>query len=427
MPRALADYSVLQKLQVLGVRFAVIADTDRLAVHCAVGAFQAWLADVNNGTMLSHSMQYLDLCRNPQQQGRVAFGFWRYELRKRLAHLVSLLEKVGRSLADAVCTKHFQMTLSAVKTFVLNTLHVLTVLERVVRAERAAPAAADDAGSGSTRSSASSPSQSPERRSARGNADAPLTAESLLALRPELSLDRVSLHAHLCRVVHLTLCGQLKGVYPIALFEPAVAAKFFAPLDAPEQAELVEAADDASRTELLLKRKDFVHKCLRFVPPLEVAEPGWETLPHLLILIDVFADVRDDPFNLALACRLYDHGFYREAEEAMLLVDDRELIGPALLQVVRRMLQYLLEHDQDQVWAPQLPADVFDWCCGSETGADGEADAPAAKAPARAAPPALKLLQTLARRAAAETDRAHSDSARATQLADVVAKLKAAE
>jgi hypothetical protein len=77
------------------------------------------------------------------------------------------------------------------------------------------------------------------------------------------------------------------------------------------------------------------------------------------------------------------------------------------------MLQFMLERDGKQHLAPQLPADVFAWCKGEQTG----------PAPARVTEPTIKLLQTLSRRAAAETEASHPDFARAGTLADVAARL----
>ncbi len=43
--------------------------------------------------------------------------------------------------------------------------------------------------------------------------------------------------------------------------------------------------------------------------------------------------VRDDAFCLPLACQLFEHGFFTEAEDFLVSIEERDAVGPALLKV----------------------------------------------------------------------------------------------
>ncbi|KAJ3613339.1 hypothetical protein NHX12_019589 [Muraenolepis orangiensis] len=116
--------------------------------------------------------------------------------------------------------------------------------------------------------------------------------------------------------------------------------------------ELPEAAGSASSSS--------------YPPPLPASGPRADWWPSLCLELGVLLQVNPDVLRRHLVCELYNQGLDPRAEEVMLEVEDKDVLGSQLLVLTGQRLSYSLLHSQSQTQVAmellaRLPPTLCTW------------------------------------------------------------------
>lgn len=101
-------------------------------------------------------------------------------------------------------------------------------------------------------------------------------------------------------------------------------------------------------------------------PPLPSSGPKADWWPSLCLELGSLLQVNPDILRRHLVCELYNQGLDLRAEEVMLEVEDKDVLGSQLLVLTGQRLSYSLLHSQSQTQAAmellaRLPPTLCTW------------------------------------------------------------------
>ncbi|KAG8013501.1 Rab3 GTPase-activating protein non-catalytic subunit [Nibea albiflora] len=339
-------------------RFPHSLSPDLLFAHCCWEYVVQWNKDPEEGRYLSWAVEHLKLVSSPHIQLGISTMMWSTFIVKRLSAAAFLMEKVGKSPKDRLCRRDVGMGDKAVTSFLGCCVQLLQILMEADSAVEEVPA----------------PELSVEE--AWVGAEGPASIAELALEQRGVHYPLVQHHCLLASLLHAAMTFSLK-VKPLSLFDSKGKNAFFRDLTS---IQLMPSGDmDPSLVSL---RQEFLLRVLTgwvqaigdtssstsgtSPPPLPSNAPSADWWPSLCQELSTLLQVNPDILKRHLVCELYNQGLDLRAEEVMLEVEDKDVLGSQLLVLTGQRLSYSLLHSQSQTQAAmellaRLPPTLCTW------------------------------------------------------------------
>uniref|UniRef100_A0A3Q3WCN4 Uncharacterized protein n=1 Tax=Mola mola TaxID=94237 RepID=A0A3Q3WCN4_MOLML len=270
----------------------------------------------------------------------VSTMMWSTFIVKHLSAAAFLMEKVGKAPKDRLCRRDVGMGDKAMTTFLGCCVQLLQILMEVDSAvEEVSP-----------------PELSVEE--AWCGADGPASIAELALEQRGVHYPLVQHHCLLASLLHAAMTFSLK-VKPLSLFDSKGKNAFFRDLTS---IQLMPSGD--MDPGLVVLQQEFLLRVLTgwvqaiddsfssasgiTSPPLPSSGPKAEWWPSLCLELGSLLQVNPDILRRHLVCELYNQGLDLRAEEVMLEVEDKDVLGSQLLVVSGQRLSFSLLHSQSQ-------------------------------------------------------------------------------
>uniref|UniRef100_A0A3Q3D209 RAB3 GTPase activating protein subunit 2 (non-catalytic) n=1 Tax=Hippocampus comes TaxID=109280 RepID=A0A3Q3D209_HIPCM len=265
-------------------RFPHSLSPNLLFAHCCWEFVVQWNKDPEEGAHLCRAVEHLKLVSSPHIQLGICTMMWSTFIVKRFSAAAFLIEKHPKIACDV------GMGDKAMTSFLGCCVQLLQVLMEADSAVAEVPP----------------PELSVEEVWC--GAEGPASIAELALDQKGVHYPLVQHHCLLASLLHAALTFSLK-VKPLSLFDSKGKNAFFR---------------DLTTIQLL---------------------PSGDTDPGLVLLRQ---EVTPDILRRHLVCQLYNQGLDPHAEEVMLQVEDKDVLGSQLLMITGQRLSYSLLHNQDQ-------------------------------------------------------------------------------
>ncbi|XP_064195807.1 rab3 GTPase-activating protein non-catalytic subunit [Anguilla rostrata] len=313
-------------------RFPESLSPDLLFSHCCWEYVVQWNKDPEEGRYLTWAVEHLKLVTSPHIQLGIAVMMWNTFIVKRFSAAAFLVEKVGKAPKDRLCRRDLGMGENAMTSFLGSCCQLLqTVMEADAGTDEVPP---------------------PELcvEEVWGGAEGPASIAELALEQKGVHYPLVQHHCLLASVLHASMTFRLRGVKPLSLFDSKGKNAFFRDLTS---IQLLPSGDlDPSlvslRQELLLKVLTGWVQAQGEAADSSSSElgPVDDSWPSLCLDLGPLLQVNPDILRRHLVCELYSQGLDPRAEEVMLGVEDKEVLGSQLLVLTGQRLSYSLLHTQ---------------------------------------------------------------------------------
>uniref|UniRef100_A0A8C9VNE4 RAB3 GTPase activating protein subunit 2 (non-catalytic) n=1 Tax=Scleropages formosus TaxID=113540 RepID=A0A8C9VNE4_SCLFO len=313
-------------------RFPNSLSPDLLFAHCCWEFVVQWNKDPEEGRYLSWSVEHLKLIANPHIQLGIALMMWSTFIVKRFSAAAFLMEKVGKAPKDRLCRRDVGMGDNAMTSFLGSCTQLLqTLMEADASIEEVSP-----------------PELSVEEVWV--GADGPASIAELALEQRTVHYPLVQHHCLLASLLHATMTFGVR-VKPLSLFDSKGKNAFFRDLTT---IQLLPSGDmDAN---LISLRQEFLLKVLSgwvntqaertSEPSCPRQDPHEVSWASLCLDLAPLLQVNPDLLRRHLVCEFYSHGLDLRAEEVMLEVEDKDVLGSQLLVLTGQRLSYSLLHTQ---------------------------------------------------------------------------------
>lgn len=320
-------------------RFPNSLSPDLLFAHCCWEYVVQWNKDPEEGRYLSWAVEHLKQISNAHIQLGISAMMWSTFIVKRFSSTAFLMEKVGKAPKDRLCRRDVGMGDKAVTAFLGSCVQLLQILMEADSAveEVAAPEfSVEEVWSG---------------------AEGPASIAELAMEQRGVHYPLVQHHCLLASLLHAAMTFSMK-VKPLSLFDSKGKNAFFRDLTT---IQLMPSGDmDPSIVSL---RQDFLLRVLTSwveaidtspslsetgLTPLPSNGPMADWWPSLCLDLGSLLQVNPDILRRHLVCELYNQGLDCRAEQAMLEVEDKDVLGSQLLVLTGQRLSYSLLHSQSQ-------------------------------------------------------------------------------
>lgn len=335
-------------------RFPNSLSPDVLWAHCCWEYVVQWNKDPEVGHYLEWSVEYLKMISSPHIQLGISTMMWNTFIVKRFSAAAYLMEKVGKAPKDRLCRRDIGMSDAAMTRFLGSCVQLLQALME-------ADSGVEDA---------SAPEVCVEE--VWGGAQGPASIAELALQQRAVHYPLVQHHCLLATLLHAAMSFSLR-LKPLSLFDTKGKNAFFRELTS---IQLLPSGDMdpslvALRQEFLLNVLTAWVKALGEGEEDEggvrvkagVRETVWmETCMELTSLLQLSADI----LRRHIVCELYNEGLDLRAEEVMLEVEDKEVLGSQLLVLIGQRIAHSLFHSQTQTKASmellaRLPPTLCTW------------------------------------------------------------------
>uniref|UniRef100_A0A671LQT6 Rab3 GTPase-activating protein non-catalytic subunit-like n=1 Tax=Sinocyclocheilus anshuiensis TaxID=1608454 RepID=A0A671LQT6_9TELE len=313
-------------------RFPNSLSPDVLFAHCSWENVVQWNKDPEVGQYLEWSVEFLKMISNPHIQFGVSAMMWQTFIVKRFSATAFLMEKVGKAPKDRLCRRDVGMGDAAVRSFLGSSVQLLQAL---MEADSAVE-------------QVSAPDMCVEE--VWGGAEGPVSIV-------ELALDQRSVHYPLVQH-HCVLASLLQAAMtfslrlkPLSLFDSKGKNAFFRDLSS---IQLLPSGDMdhnlvAVRQEFLMNVLTGWVKVLAESEENSVKHSSTEDMwPSVCMELSSILQVNTDILRRHLVCELYNQGLDLRAEEVMMEVQDKDVLGSQLLVLTGQRLAFYLLHSQSQ-------------------------------------------------------------------------------
>ncbi|CAG5866197.1 unnamed protein product [Menidia menidia] len=339
-------------------RFPHSLSPDLLFAHCCWEYVVQWNKDPEEGRHLSWAVEHLKLISSPHIQLGICTMMWSTFIVKRFSAAAFLMEKVGKAPKDRLCRRDVGMGDKAMTSFLGCCVQLLQILMEVDSAMEEVPA----------------PELSVEE--VWTGADGPASIAELALEQRGVHYPLVQHHCLLASILHAAMSFSIK-VKPLGLFDSKGKNAFFRDLTT---IQLMPSGD--MDPGLISMRKEFLAQVLTgwvqaidepsssaSAPspgPLPSAGPKADWWPSMCLELGSLLQVSPDLLRRHLVCELYNQGLDPRAEEAMLEVEDKDVLGSQLLVLTGQRLSYSLLHSQSQTQTAmellaRLPPTLCTW------------------------------------------------------------------
>uniref|UniRef100_A0A8C2XED1 RAB3 GTPase activating protein subunit 2 (non-catalytic) n=1 Tax=Cyclopterus lumpus TaxID=8103 RepID=A0A8C2XED1_CYCLU len=323
-------------------RFPHSLSPDLLFAHCCWEYVVQWNKDPEEGRYFWLAIEHLKLVSSPHIQLGISAMMWSTFIVKRFSAAAFLTEKVGKAPKDRLCRRDVGMGDKAVTSFLGCCVQLLQILMEVTGDVAPPELSAEEAWCG---------------------AEGPASLAELALEQRGVHYPLVQHHCLLASLLHAAMTFSLK-VKPLSLFDKNyVFFCFFSSIlfhlshiPAPSQFLLrvltgwVQALVDPSSS----------------APPPSSGGPKADWWPSLCLELGSLLQVNPDILRRHIVCELYNQGLDLRAEEVMLEVEDKDVLGSQLLVLTGQRLSYSLLHSQSQTQAAmellaRLPPTLCTW------------------------------------------------------------------
>ncbi|XP_036006973.1 rab3 GTPase-activating protein non-catalytic subunit isoform X2 [Fundulus heteroclitus] len=353
-------------------RFPDSLSPDLLFAHCSWEYVVQWNKDPEEPRYLYSAMEHLKVISSPHIQLGISTMMWSTFIVKRFSAAAFLMEKVGKAPKDRLCRRDVGMGDKAMTSFLGCCVQLLQILMEVtgllVKNQSSLsfiPFYADSA-----MEEVPAPELSVEE--AWSGAEGPASIAELALEQRGVHYPLVQHHWLLASLMHAAMSFSVK-VKPLGLFDSKGKNAFFRDLTT---IQLMPSGD--MDPGLISVRQEFLLRVLTgwvqaiddpscpASAPLPSDGPKADWWPSLCIDLGSLLQVNPDILRRHLVCELYNQGLDPRAEEAMLQVEDKDVLGSQLLVLTGQRLSYSLLHNQNQTHAAmellaRLPPTLCTW------------------------------------------------------------------
>uniref|UniRef100_A0A8C7L9F9 RAB3 GTPase activating protein subunit 2 (non-catalytic) n=1 Tax=Oncorhynchus kisutch TaxID=8019 RepID=A0A8C7L9F9_ONCKI len=317
-------------------RFPDSLSPDLLFAHCCWEYVVQWNKYPEEGRYLCCAVEHLKLVSSPHIQLGISSMMWNTFIVKRFSAAAFLMEKVGKAPKDRLCRRDVGMGDGATTSFLGSCVALLQILmEADSGIEEVTP---------------------PELcvEEVWGGAEGPASIVELALEQRGIHYPLVQHHCLLATLLHTAMTFNLR-VKPLSLFDSKGKSAFFREL---VSIQLMPSGD--MDPGLVSLRQEFLLRVLTgWVKTQSEAgmapastrldlDSGDEKWPSLCLDLGTLLQVNPDILRRHLVCELYNHGLDPRAEQVMLEVEDKDVLGSQLLVLTGQRLSYSLLHTQTQ-------------------------------------------------------------------------------
>uniref|UniRef100_A0A7N6BYD9 RAB3 GTPase activating protein subunit 2 (non-catalytic) n=1 Tax=Anabas testudineus TaxID=64144 RepID=A0A7N6BYD9_ANATE len=290
-------------------RFPHSLTPDLLFAHCCWEYVVQWNKDPEEGQYLCLAVEHLKLVSSPHIQLGISAMMWSTFIVKRFSAAAYLMEKVGKAPKDRLCRRvsliYDDANAQPFPPHLTSVLFFVTQADSAVEEIPAPELSVEEVWCG---------------------AEGPASIAELALEQRGVHYPLVQHHCLLGSLLHAAMTFSLK-VKPLSLFDSKGKNAFFRDLTS---IQLMPSGD---------------------------MDPG---------LISLRQEVNPDILRRHLVCELYNQGLDLRAEEVMLEVEDKDVLGSQLLVLTGQRLSYSLLHSQSQTQAAmellaRLPPTLCTW------------------------------------------------------------------
>uniref|UniRef100_A0A3B4VAW8 RAB3 GTPase activating protein subunit 2 (non-catalytic) n=1 Tax=Seriola dumerili TaxID=41447 RepID=A0A3B4VAW8_SERDU len=340
-------------------RFPHSLSPDLLFAHCCWEYVVQWNKDPEVcGRCLCCAVEHLRQVSSPHIQLGISAMMWSTFIVKRFSAAAYLMEKVGKAPKDRLCRRDVGMGDKAVTCFLgccVQLLQILMEADSAVEEVSAPELSVEEAWCG---------------------AEGPASIAELALEQRGVHYPLVQHHCLFASLLHATMTFSLK-VKPLSLYDSKGKNAFFRDLTT---IQLMPSGD--MDPGLVSLRQEFLLRVLTGwvqaiddpsssasgggCPPLPSGGPKADWWPSLCLELGSLLQVNPDILRRHLVCELYNQGLDLRAEEVMLEVEDKDVLGSQLLVLTGQRLSYSLLHSQSQTQAAmellaRLPPTLCTW------------------------------------------------------------------
>ncbi|XP_070697855.1 rab3 GTPase-activating protein non-catalytic subunit isoform X2 [Pempheris klunzingeri] len=357
-------------------RFPHSLSPDLLFAHCCWEYVVQWNKDPEESRYLCWAVEHLKLVSSPHIQLGISTMMWNTFIVKRFSAAAFLVEKVGKAPKDRLCRRDVGMGDKAMTFFLSCCVQLLQILMEVtgVLVKNQCPLSFINYYADSAVEEVPAPELSVEE--AWCSAEGPASIAELALEQRGVHYPLVQHHCLLASLLHAALTFSLK-VKPLSLFDSKGKNAFFRDLTT---IQLMPSGD--MDPGLVSLRQEFLLRVLTGwvqaiddpsssasgtrSPPLPSNGPRADWWPSLCLELSSLLQVNPDIVRRHLVCELYNQGLDLRAEEVMLEVEDKDVLGSQLLVLTGQRLSYSLLHSQSQTQAAmellaRLPPTLCTW------------------------------------------------------------------
>ncbi|XP_010766356.1 rab3 GTPase-activating protein non-catalytic subunit isoform X2 [Notothenia coriiceps] len=339
-------------------RFPHSLSPDLLSAHCCWEYVVQWNKDPEEGQYLWCAVEHLKLVSSPHIKLGISAMMWSTFIVKRFSAAAYLMEKVGKAPKDRLCRRDVGMGDKAVTSFLGCCVQLLQILME-------ADSAVEEV---------SAPELSMEE--AWCGAEGPASLAEMALEQRGVHYPLVQHHCLVASLLHAAMTFSLK-VKPLSLFDSKGKNAFFRDLTT---IQLMPSGD--MDPGLVSIRQEFLLRVLTAwvqaindpsipassntspTPPSNGPKADW--WPSLCLELGSLLQVNPDILRRHLVCELYSQGLDPRAEEVMLEVEDKDVLGSQLLVLTGQRLSYCLLHSQSQTQSAmellaRLPPTLCTW------------------------------------------------------------------
>ncbi|XP_029937881.1 rab3 GTPase-activating protein non-catalytic subunit isoform X2 [Myripristis murdjan] len=321
-------------------RFPDSLSPDLLFAHCCWEYVVQWNKDPEEGRYLCWAVEHLKLVSSPHIQLGISSMMWSTFIVKRFSAAAFLMEKVGKAPKDRLCRRDVGMGDKAMTSFLGSCVQLLQILMEADSGVEEVPP--------------------PELcvEEVWCGAEGPASIAELALEQRGVHYPLVQHHCLLASLLYAAMTFSLR-VKPLSLFDSKGKNAFFRDLTS---IQLMPSGD--MDPGLVLLRKEYLLRVLTGwvqaiddnpssatgpgSPPLPSTGPRADWWPSMCLELGSLLQVNPDILRRHLVCELYSQGLDLRAEEAMLEVEDKDVLGSQLLVLTGQRLSYSLLHSQSQ-------------------------------------------------------------------------------
>nr|XP_058895697.1 rab3 GTPase-activating protein non-catalytic subunit isoform X2 [Kogia breviceps] len=315
-------------------QFPCSLELDVLHAHCCWEYVVQWNKDPEEARFFVRSIEHLEHILNAHVQNGIALMMWNTFLVKRFSAATYLMDKVGKAPKDRLCRRDVGMSDTAMTSFLGCCWDLLqTLMEAdVSRDEMQVPVV--------------------DTEDAWLAVEGPVSIAELALEQKHIHYPLVEHHSVLCSLLYAVMRFSLKTVKPLSLFDSKGKNAFFKDLTS---IQLLPSGEmDANfisvRQQFLLKVVSAAVQARHAVPKdKDSSEEAPTTLfgkdqdwPALALDLAHHLQVSEDVVRRHYVRELYSCGADHLGEEAILQVQDKEVLASQLLVLIGQRLAHAL-------------------------------------------------------------------------------------
>uniref|UniRef100_A0A672NL05 Rab3 GTPase-activating protein non-catalytic subunit-like n=1 Tax=Sinocyclocheilus grahami TaxID=75366 RepID=A0A672NL05_SINGR len=320
---------VLELLECVCQRFPDSLSPDVLFAHCSWENVVQWNKDPEVGQYLEWSVEFLKMISNPHIQFGVSAMMWQTFIVKRFSAAAFLMEKVGKAPKDRLCRRVREVTKHKLNSALFH-LNLMSVCADSAVEQVSAPDVCVE--------------------EVWGGAEGPVSIMELALDQRSVHYPLVQHHCVLASLLHAAMTFSLR-LKPLSLFDSKGKNAFFRDLSS---IQLLPSGD--MDHNLVAVRQEFLMNVLTgWVKVLAESEENGvkhssteDMWPSVCMELSSILQVNTDILRRHLVCELYNQGLDLRAEEVMMEVQDKDVLGSQLLVLTGQRLAFSLLHSQSQ-------------------------------------------------------------------------------